>query len=110
MIDKDGGGTIDRLEFITFMTSPNGDTSYYDFDIKKMFDQYDINGDGAIDKDEFRIILTSTIEGILKEKTEEGKAASLELIKQLAEAIFSEVDQEGGGELDWNGFKTYAGV
>ena len=73
LIDEDGGGTVDRLEFISYLMSPAGEGSgYYDFNVKKMFDQFDINKDGFIDKDEFYIILKSTFEDIVREKTKDG--------------------------------------
>jgi Ca2+-binding EF-hand superfamily protein len=49
LIDADGGGTIDRLEYISFLASPdttgNG-REFFDFSLKSKFDQNDKDRDG----------------------------------------------------------------
>ena len=58
LIDADGGGTIDRLEWISYLVSPAGEGSdYFDFSIKKSFDAVDRNKTGMIDCDQFNIVL-----------------------------------------------------
>jgi len=52
-IDKDGNGTIDRIEFISYLVSPNEKgVGYFDFDLRKAFEKFDRNKDGRIDSKE----------------------------------------------------------
>lgn len=51
LIDADGSGTIDRLEYIQFLASPaeasgDGTREHFDFELKKKFDYYDKDKDG----------------------------------------------------------------
>lgn len=58
LVDEDGGGTIDRLEWIQYLASPDGfGAEYFDFELKQLFDKYDADKDGSIDFDEFLSIL-----------------------------------------------------
>ena len=54
MVDEDGSGTIDRLEWIQYLASPDGfGAEYFDFELKILFDKYDTDRDGSIDFGEF---------------------------------------------------------
>lgn len=48
LIDGDGSGTIDRLEYISFLASDGGNSggSRIDFDLKRQFDYHDKDKDG----------------------------------------------------------------
>jgi Ca2+-binding EF-hand superfamily protein len=51
LIDADGSGTIDRLEYIQFLSSPidingDGERAHFDFELKKKFDSHDLDKDG----------------------------------------------------------------
>jgi len=48
VIDKDGGGTIDRVEFIGYLISPDNKCGYFDFELRKSFNKYDLNNDGYL--------------------------------------------------------------
>ena len=54
-IDRDGGGSVDRLEWIQYLVSPDPETgaSYFDFDLRNSFLVFDGDADGFIDLDEF---------------------------------------------------------
>lgn len=66
MIDEDGGGTVDRLEWIGYLVSPDGEGSgYFDLNIKRLFDQFDLNHDGKIDPSEFYQIMLDGFNEIL---------------------------------------------
>jgi len=54
-IDKDGGGSVDRLEWIQYLVSPDPVTgaSYFDFELRNSFLTFDDDGDGYINLDEF---------------------------------------------------------
>ena len=49
-IDEDGSGTVDRLEWISYLVSPagGGGSNHFDFSIKKSFDRVDTDKDGKI--------------------------------------------------------------
>lgn len=52
-IDRDGNGTIDRIEFISYLVSPNEQgVGYFDFELRKSFERFDSNRDGRIDSTE----------------------------------------------------------
>lgn len=49
LIDEDGSGSIDRLEWIMYLATPEGENSrFFDFDLKEQFDLFDKNKDGSI--------------------------------------------------------------
>ena len=52
IIDDDQSGTIDRLEWIQYLSSPGGDG--FNFELKALFDKYDgVDHSGTIELDEF---------------------------------------------------------
>jgi Ca2+-binding EF-hand superfamily protein len=58
-MDEDGSGTIDRLEWIRYLAcsdSESGDEKF-DFNLKKLFDQFDIDKDGLINFEELKNLL-----------------------------------------------------
>lgn len=58
LIDDDGSGTIDRIEWIQYLASPTGQgASYFDFNLKNLFDKYDVDKDGSVNYDEFLNII-----------------------------------------------------
>ena len=58
LIDDDGSGTIDRIEWIQYLASPTGQgSSYFDFNLKNLFDKYDVDKDGSVNYDEFLNII-----------------------------------------------------
>ena len=54
-IDTDKGGSIDRVEWISYLISPDPirGGSYFDFKLRDKFLKFDTNHDGNIDKEEF---------------------------------------------------------
>ena len=55
LIDRDGGGSIDRLEWIQYLVSPDPETgaSYFDFELRNTFVDIDDDNDGSIEIEEF---------------------------------------------------------
>ena len=60
LIDIDGSGTIDRIEWIKFLASAGNDGAYIDFNLKKLFDKHDKDKDGRVNIKEFSSILIDT--------------------------------------------------
>ena len=54
-IDRDGGGSVDRLEWIMYLVSPDPESgaTYFDFELRNSFLYFDHDGDGFIDLEEF---------------------------------------------------------
>ena len=58
LIDDDKSGTIDRIEWIQYLASPTGQgASYFDFNLKNLFDKYDVDKDGSVNYEEFLNII-----------------------------------------------------
>lgn len=88
-IDQDGSGTVDRLEWISYLVSPAGEgTDYFDFQAKKMFDVFDVNKDGMIDDEEFSMILLDRFGSHLCHLKEDDRATGEILIQCLASEMF----------------------
>ena len=58
-MDADNSGTIDRLEWLAYLCSTGvdgaeakGGKDYYDFELRAMFEDVDINKDGCIQQKE----------------------------------------------------------
>lgn len=64
IMDRDQNGTIDRIEWVSYLAAPKqGDNSlgtmeYYDFEMRDMFESIDLNGDGILDFDELCQFMT----------------------------------------------------
>mmetsp|Transcript_29591 Transcript_29591/g.39351 ORF Transcript_29591/g.39351 Transcript_29591/m.39351 type:complete len:122 (-) Transcript_29591:671-1036(-) len=58
IMDRDGSKTIDRIEWVSYLSAPNvsmfhlGNMDYYDFTMRELFDEIDDNHDGCIDFEE----------------------------------------------------------
>ena len=110
-IDEDGSGTVDRLEWISYLVSPAGEgADYFDFTVKKQFDEFDVNKDGMIDRTEFMTIILHSYQDVIAGKKGKDHEMACDLLKELANEIFDELDVSGEGDLDWNEFKTYKSV
>lgn len=66
-IDKDGGGSVDRLEWIAYLVSPDPVTgsSYFDFELRNSFMHFDDNADGFINLQEFAAFLKEDVKHLL---------------------------------------------
>ena len=59
IMDVDGNGTIDLIEWVSYLCAPvresihqYGNRNYYDFEMRSLFEGIDLNKDGSIDFDE----------------------------------------------------------
>ena len=95
LLDEDGGGTVDRLEYISYLMSPAGEgPGHFDLNLKKMYDQCDTNKDGLIDSEEFTQFMLETFNEMIKEKSEQGQEAASSVVRSLAFEIFLELDKD----------------
>ena len=89
LIDDDGSGTIDRLEWIQYLATPDGEgADFFDFNLKTMFDENDKDHDGSVNFEEFNNIIRETYKHELMMKSEDGKIMAEEVIKSLSQEIF----------------------
>lgn len=61
LIDSDKSGTIDRLEYIQYLATPDSGSgrSHFDYNLKKQFDEHDKDKDGLLNGEElFQLVLT----------------------------------------------------
>ena len=61
-VDADGGGTVSRLEWIQYLGSPSDEGGdYFDFETKKLFDEFDEDKSGFVERDEFNEIILKSM-------------------------------------------------
>ena len=58
IIDEDQSGTIDRMEWVEYLSSPGGGD--FNYELKELYDMYDGNKDGVISQEEFINIIVAT--------------------------------------------------
>lgn len=90
VMDADGSGTIDRIEWVSYLAGPAtgiyqlGNKDYYDFDLREMFEKYDpIPKTGLISFQDFRDILKSDFGTYYSELNEENKNKTENLFEAL---------------------------
>ena len=58
IMDEDRSGTISRVEWVSYLSAPVihenhiGNNQYYDFELRDLFEQIDVDNDGSIDFNE----------------------------------------------------------
>ncbi|KAJ2661596.1 hypothetical protein IWW48_002305 [Coemansia sp. RSA 1200] len=87
-IDRDNNNKIDFIEFVTLMARHDKDENKED-EIKEAFRVFDVDGDGKIDANELRTIMTSIGEKLTDEEVDE---------------MIREADANGDGRIDYNEF------
>ena len=88
-MDEDGGGTIDRVEWISYLASPSGqDGGFFDYALKELFDEYDINNNGVIALEQFKKSVIHTFKKDIGMKSQDGKKAATEVVEALATEMF----------------------
>jgi Ca2+-binding EF-hand superfamily protein len=113
LIDSDGSGTIDRLEFIKYLVSPDSEcgAEYFDFELRKAFDRIDIDGDGRISNAEFVIYLREQMapltSKIIAKDQKKMDAIFLELARECS-LILSDKDLKDN--IPWQNFKRFNSV
>ncbi|KAI9503594.1 calmodulin-like 3 [Coemansia spiralis] len=70
-IDRDNNNKIDFAEFVTLMARHEKDDTNKEAEILEAFRVFDIDGNGKIDADELRRIMTSIGEKLTEEEVEE---------------------------------------
>ena len=68
LIDEDGSGTIDRMEWVSYLSSPEG----FNYELKALYDANDIDNDGVITLSEFITIIIATFKDEIERKTDHG--------------------------------------
>lgn len=129
IMDEDGSGTIDRAEWIAYLSAPREDLSqmgnahYYDFETRELFAEIDIDGNLEIDEDELNIFLKKTYARNYNQLIGKAKKQVDALIIELADKIiaalkelaYSVPDPKWGHNpnprtLQWSEFRHYRKV
>jgi Ca2+-binding EF-hand superfamily protein len=60
-IDADGSGTIDRIEWMMYLVTPDPSSKLetYDLHLRSLFDKFDLDRNGKIDQEELEEFLES---------------------------------------------------
>lgn len=92
IVDKDiaGDGTLDFEEFVKLMQSWNKNERSYDNQLKEAFNVFDKDGDGTITAKELNTVL-------------QGLGLGSKIDKTIIDLMIEEVDQDGNGEIDFDG-------
>lgn len=93
LIDEDSSGTIDRFEWVSYLSGPEG--GQFSFELKALFDINDLNHDGVVTIDEFQNIFLSTFNTEILLKSEKGRPVAEMVVKALAMEIFASLDEDG---------------
>ena len=97
IMDKDGSNTIDRIEWVAYLAAPNnslfhlGNTDYYDFEMRELFDEIDDNGDGTIDVDELCFYIETDMKELYSGLDDRRKAEARPYIRRLAQDCITEL-------------------
>jgi calmodulin len=89
-VDADNNGTVEFSEFVTMMASKM--SSYSDSDreeeLRESFRAFDKDGNGLISREELRSVMASLGERLTEAEIEQ---------------MIREADENGNGEVDYNG-------
>jgi hypothetical protein len=95
VIDEDQSGTIDRMEWVEYLSSPGG--GEFNYELKELYDMYDNDKDGVISIEEFQKIIVATFKQEIERKTENGQIVATKVIESLAMELFVALDENGEG-------------
>merc|ERR1712137_236567 len=90
-MDENGDGEIDFREFIIMMKKD----SQPEDELRNAFDVFDADGNGFIDRDELKVVMTQLI----------GKG----LTDEELDAMMKEADTDKNGQIDFEEFKAMMG-
>ena len=101
IMDVDYSGSIDRIEWCSYLNAPKdssslyqlGNMDYYDFDMREFFDTLDTNGDGLIDLEELKDYVKRDLGEYYSVLDEMRRVAARPLIEGLARFILKELKQ-----------------
>lgn len=116
--DSDHNGTLTFNEFQEWFTHDpsqrafalleDGDGMLPVSEARKLFDSYDVNGDGVLDLAEFTVYLTSMFEAL--SHTEDFVAQGVspaDMAEAVATDFFEEANMDGSGELSFTEFQAW---
>ncbi|KAL9556128.1 hypothetical protein MBANPS3_002020 [Mucor bainieri] len=92
-VDADGNGNIDFTEFLGLVKNMKTNTDETD-DLKEAFKVFDVDGNGLIDREELRKVMSSLNESLSEEELD---------------AMIKEADTNGDGQISFDEFKVMMG-
>ncbi|MCP9264469.1 Ethanol sensitive with low memory, isoform A [Dirofilaria immitis] len=96
-LDKQGRGYLDRDDFLRIpelAINPLGDRIIDAFLLKLAFSMYDLNKNGFITRDEFKVILNMMV----------GANITAEQLESIADRTISEADIDNDGKISFDEF------
>lgn len=97
IVDSDGSGYIDFLEFIEGLNKFHPDAPF-DEKVRVCFKAYDSDGSGAVSREEISDVIKISLENNALIELENAK------INEIVDQLIEEYDDDGSGELDYNEF------
>lgn len=112
IMDHDKSSTISLEEWIGYICSidPVTGNLYFDYELKKMFDHYDENNSGTIEKLELKALLSDmtkkACDSIYPEKAQQIN----EILNVLCSKILKQMDDNKDLEISWDEFKAHFSI
>jgi calmodulin len=92
LVDENGDNEIDFNEFLTLMRLRMGESGEdAEQNLRDVFDIFDADGSGYIDRDEMRVLM---------------KKLAQDLTEEEITQIMEEVDQDGDNQISFEEFRT----
>jgi Ca2+-binding EF-hand superfamily protein len=83
---------------------------YFDYELKKKFDIYDVNNSGTIEKEELKMILSNIAVELYGTSYMEQKKQLEEVLNILSIQMMKQMDGKKDSEVSWNEFKMHIAV
>lgn len=101
VMDANGDAAIELGEWLEYIaTKDSKGRRTINYELKKKFDKYDVDGNGTISIDELEKMFIDSFSEILSKTTDKAKKLSESLVLDLAKIIMKEMDIDSSNALD----------
>jgi Ca2+-binding EF-hand superfamily protein len=114
IIDEDGSGEIDRLEWMMYLVTPDPDSglAVFDLNLRELFNRYDRNKDGAINVQELvQLLIEDQSNLTVRLDTESKENLNQNYMLELAESCMTILKNKNNiapdERVEWSEFKFF---